>query len=43
MQVLEDYLDIHEATFQMEGAMTEWMMVWVRFLPSVTVDSQPQE
>ena len=36
MRVLEEYLDIHNNIFQIEGAMMEWKTVWVSFSPIAT-------
>ena len=38
MQVLEEYLDIHNDIFQIEGATMEWIMVWVSFSPRATIE-----
>ena len=38
MQVLEEYLDFRNDIFQIEGAMTEWMIVWVSFSTRATVE-----
>ena len=43
MQVLEEYLDVHNNIFQIEGARTERMIAVVSFSPTVTVDGAGRE
>ena len=40
MQVLEEYLNIHNDMFQIEGAKTERMIAWVSFSSTAIVEGK---